>query len=143
MVLDYVKVLVWPAVVAGLLIGYRRTARRLLTRLTQLDAGGVSVTFDAAAREAATVTGSDPDTEPVLDIARGSRRVTPTGYTEVREIGELYRDGHVVLLDLTETEDDVAKRLVDFCAGIVFQNRGSIEKVVNKVFLLNQADTPS
>ena len=50
-VLEYVKTLIWPLVVAGVLIGYRRSGFKLLARLTSVDAAGVTATFDNAAEE--------------------------------------------------------------------------------------------
>ncbi|KLL12394.1 MULTISPECIES: cell division protein SepF [Protofrankia] len=61
----------------------------------------------------------------------------PRSYNEARQIGEEFRDGTPVIMNLTEMDDVDAKRLVDFAAGLVFGLRGSIEKVTNKVFLLS------
>lgn len=61
----------------------------------------------------------------------------PRSYSEARTIGEQYRDGTPVIMNLTEMEEADAKRLVDFAAGLVFAMRGSIEKVTNRVFLLS------
>ncbi|MGH3872827.1 MAG: cell division protein SepF [Pseudonocardiaceae bacterium] len=68
-----------------------------------------------------------------------SRIVTlhPHNYNEARPIGERYREGNPVIINLTEMEDRDAKRLVDFAAGLAFALRGSIDKVTNKVFLLS------
>jgi cell division inhibitor SepF len=73
---------------------------------------------------------------PVTDF---SRIVTlhPTTYNEARAIGEHYRDGVPVIMNLSEMEDADAKRLVDFAAGLIFATRGNIERVTNKVFLLS------
>jgi cell division inhibitor SepF len=60
----------------------------------------------------------------------------PRTYNEARVIGENYRDGIPVIMNLSEMTDGEAKRLVDFAAGLVFSVRGSIERVTNKVFLL-------
>ena len=40
-------------------------------------------------------------------------------------------------MNLSEMDDNDAKRLVDFAAGLIFATRGSIERVTNKVFLLS------
>ncbi|GAA1301175.1 cell division protein SepF [Pseudonocardia xinjiangensis] len=64
----------------------------------------------------------------------------PRSYKEARTIGERYRDGVPVIMNLTELETDDAKRLVDFAAGLAFALRGSIDKVTNRVFLLTPAD---
>ena len=66
--------------------------------------------------------------------------VQPRTYNEARLIGEQYREGVPVIINLTEMEDADAKRLVDFCAGLIFGLRGSIERVTNKVFLLSPSN---
>jgi cell division inhibitor SepF len=61
----------------------------------------------------------------------------PRTYNEARTIGERFRDGLPVIMNLTEMDDSDAKRLVDFAAGLSFGLRGSIERVTAKVFLLS------
>lgn len=61
----------------------------------------------------------------------------PRTYNEARVIGERFRDGMPVIMNLTEMDDADAKRLVDFAAGLSFGLRGSIERVTAKVFLLS------
>lgn len=73
------------------------------------------------------------DTPAVPEITT----LQPTSYNEARVIGERYRDGIPVIMNLTEMDDVAAKRLVDFAAGLAFALRGSIEKVTNRVFLLS------
>ena len=63
--------------------------------------------------------------------------LTPRTYNEARTIGEHFREGTPVIMNLTEMDDVDAKRLVDFAAGLIFGLRGSIERVTNKVFLLS------
>ena len=70
------------------------------------------------------------------DLARITT-LHPRTYNEARTIGEHFRDGTPVIMNLTEMVDSDAKRLVDFAAGLVFATRGSIERVTNKVFLLS------
>jgi cell division inhibitor SepF len=61
----------------------------------------------------------------------------PRTYNEARTIGEHFREGIPVIMNLSEMDDSDAKRLVDFSAGLVFAVRGSIERITNKVFLLS------
>ncbi len=61
----------------------------------------------------------------------------PRTYNEARTVGENFREGIPVIMNLSEMDDTDAKRLVDFAAGLVFATRGSIERVTNKVFLLS------
>lgn len=72
-------------------------------------------------------------------IAELSRIITlhPRTYNEARTVGENFRDGIPVIMNLSEMDDSDAKRLVDFAAGLVFATRGTIERVTNKVFLLS------
>ncbi|MBM9506088.1 cell division protein SepF [Actinacidiphila acididurans] len=66
--------------------------------------------------------------------------VTPDGFRDARGIGELFRDGVPVIVNLTAMDPSDAKRVVDFAAGLTFGLRGSIERVANRVFLLTPAD---
>jgi cell division inhibitor SepF len=64
----------------------------------------------------------------------------PKDYSEARTIGERFRDGTPVIMDLVSLDNADAKRLVDFAAGLAFGLRGSFDKVATKVFLLSPAD---
>lgn len=64
----------------------------------------------------------------------------PRTYNEARNIGEHFREGTPVIMNLTDMDDSDAKRLVDFGAGLVFGLRGRIERVTAKVFLLSPAN---
>ena len=64
----------------------------------------------------------------------------PTTYREARTIGEHFRDGVPVIINLTEMDESDARRLVDFAAGLAFGLRGTIERVTNRVFLLSPAN---
>ena len=61
----------------------------------------------------------------------------PRTYNDARKVGEYFRDGTPVIMNLTEMDDADAKRLVDFAAGLIFGLRGDIERVTAKVFLLS------
>jgi cell division inhibitor SepF len=116
--------------------------------------------FDEDLYEAAAVGQSAPvrrDSRPapVADLAERRRpavvsaadsmaaelsRITtlhPRTYNEARTVGENFREGTPVIMNLSEMDDADAKRLVDFAAGLVFATRGTIERITNKVFLLS------
>ncbi|GAA0937804.1 cell division protein SepF [Kribbella koreensis] len=78
------------------------------------------------------VTASSPE---VTELARITT-VHPRSYNEARVIGEHFRDGTPVIMNLTEMDHADAKRLVDFAAGLIFCCRGSIERITTKVFLV-------
>ncbi|MGH3902878.1 MAG: cell division protein SepF [Pseudonocardiaceae bacterium] len=79
---------------------------------------------------------AEDDAHPLARIVT----LHPHTYNEARPIGERYREGTPVIMNLTGMEDKDAKRLVDFAAGLAFALRGSIDKVTNKVFLLSPPD---
>jgi cell division inhibitor SepF len=78
-------------------------------------------------------------TQPVAVQDEGYRITTlhPHSYNDARAIGENFREGTPVIMNLSEMDDSDAKRLVDFAAGLIFGLRGRIERVTNKVFLLS------
>ena len=97
---------------------------------------------------------AEPVTEfraPVTPIKRAAaapeedtqlRQITtvhPRSYNDAKTIGESFRDGIPVIMNVTDMGESEAKRLVDFSAGLVFALRGNIERVTNKVFLLTPA----
>ncbi|QDO88324.1 DUF552 domain-containing protein [Ornithinimicrobium ciconiae] len=63
--------------------------------------------------------------------------IHPRTYNEAKNIGEAFRGGIPVIMNLSDMDDADAKRIVDFAAGLAFGLRGSIERVTNKVFLLS------
>jgi cell division inhibitor SepF len=84
-----------------------------------------------------------PVARVVRDVEVGAlNRITtihPRTYNEAKNIGESFREGTPVIMNLTDMDDSDAKRLVDFAAGLVFGLHGSIERVTSKVFLLSPA----
>ncbi|MBF4137289.1 MULTISPECIES: cell division protein SepF [Streptomyces] len=107
--------------------------------------------YDGYADEAAE--GPEPGdawvTDPRVQVASESaheqgRRigtVTPESFRDARRIGELFRDGVPVIINLTAMDPGDAKRVVDFAAGLIFGLRGSIERIATRVFLLSPPDT--
>ena len=98
--------------------------------------GSLAVDTAASTREPATPrTGlfTEDEAHPLARIVT----LHPQNYSEARPIGERYREGAPVIMNLTGMDDKDAKGLVDFAAGLAFALRGSIDKVTNKVFLLS------
>jgi cell division inhibitor SepF len=106
-------------------------------------AGVAAATTGAAARSlhAVSVEHSAP-AAPAFGAGDLTRITTlhPRTYNDARAVGEAFRDGSPVIMNLTDMDDSDAKRLVDFSAGLVFGLRGTIERVTAKVFLLSPSD---
>jgi cell division inhibitor SepF len=67
-------------------------------------------------------------------------RAEPRRFNEAREVGERFKEGIPVIMNLQETDDAIARRLVDFASGLVFARDGKIELVANRVYLLTPED---
>ncbi|MGY1813209.1 cell division protein SepF [Blastococcus sp. SYSU D00820] len=113
------------------------------TRAGGLSAVASSGPVAAAGLAAREPVAAVPEPAPAPAPAPKPYRITtlhPRTYNEARQIGESFRDGMPVIMNLTEMDDADAKRLVDFAAGLSFGLRGSIERVTAKVFLLSPRD---
>ncbi|MFP5360444.1 MAG: cell division protein SepF [Actinomycetes bacterium] len=97
-----------------------------------------SATKASASRHARAPREAAPATAPAADLRR-SQTIKPRSYNDARLIGEAFRQGVPVIMNLTEMTDADAKRLVDFSAGLSFGLHGSIERVTTSVFLLSPA----
>jgi cell division inhibitor SepF len=80
-------------------------------------------------------------TMPSRARAMGSiHRAEPRRFNDARDIGERFREGVPVIMNLQSTEDGTARRLVDFASGLVFGLDGKIEMVAQRVYLLTPAN---
>ena len=97
--------------------------------------------YERAPRPAPRAAAPAPAAAPAssLDLYRITT-LHPRSYNDARRIGEEFREGTPVIMNLTEMEDGDAKRIVDFAAGLTFGLHGTIERVTNKVFLLSPAN---
>ena len=103
---------------------------------------GVPDELDGPGRDGDVYTAAPARPDGVRQTTDLARITTlhPRTYNEARTIGEHFREGIPVIMNLTEMVDSDAKRLVDFAAGLIFGLHGSIERVTNKVFLLSPAN---
>jgi cell division inhibitor SepF len=86
---------------------------------------------------AETIVRTIPASRP---MASTIHRAEPKRFNEARELGERYKDGVPVIMNLQGTEDSIARRLVDFASGLVFGLNGKIELVASRVYLLTPQD---
>ena len=92
------------------------------------------------ARTPALVVASAPAVQMDLPVVDRIVTLHPRFYNEARTIGEHYRLGNPVIMNLSDMEESERKRLVDFASGLVFGHNGTIERVTSKVFLLSPAN---
>lgn len=93
-------------------------------------------------RTVSSVVTSNNQFAPQLDLPVLDRIVTlhPRFYNEARTIGEHFREGKPVIINLTDMDESEHKRLVDFASGLAFGLHGTIERVTKKVFLISPAN---
>ncbi len=63
----------------------------------------------------------------------------PTTFNDAQELGDKFRDGYSVIMNLQSADPDLSRRLIDFASGLVYGLAGSMQPVAERVFLL----TPS
>jgi cell division inhibitor SepF len=79
--------------------------------------------------------------EPGARVGYRIATIRPQSFTDAKMIGEYFREGIPVIMNLADIEEADAKRIVDFASGLIFSLRGGIERVASRVFLLSPAGT--
>jgi cell division inhibitor SepF len=85
--------------------------------------------------------------EPDVDRARHAGApqvqmhiVEPRSYGEAQSIADKYRLGTPVIMNLSLTDPDLSKRLIDFASGLTYGLDGGLQKVSDRVFMLTPAN---
>jgi cell division inhibitor SepF len=65
--------------------------------------------------------------------------VHPAAFNDAQEIGDKFREGYSVLINLQAADAELSRRLVDFASGLAYGLGGSMKPVAEKVFLLTPA----
>ena len=77
---------------------------------------------------------------PAVAATGAIHKSEPKRFNEARDLGDKFREGIPVIMNLQGTDDSIAHRLVDFASGLVFGLGGKIEMAANRVYLLTPAD---
>jgi len=64
------------------------------------------------------------------------RHVRPYSFAEAAKIGESFKEGVPIVLNLTTTDEKQAQKLIDFASGMAFVTDGKLERITPRVFLL-------
>ena len=92
--------------------------------------------MDAVGHGDTVVRTMPPRTQAMASI----HRAEPKRFNEARDIGERFREGVPVIMNLQAADDPIARRLVDFASGLVFGLDGKIEMVAQRVYLITPAN---
>jgi cell division inhibitor SepF len=62
--------------------------------------------------------------------------VEPKSFTEAQAIADKFKQGTPVIMNMSATSPDLAKRLLDFASGLTYGLEGGLQKVSERVFML-------
>lgn len=60
----------------------------------------------------------------------------PQSFNEAQQIADKFKNNVPVILNLQETDTDMAKRLIDFASGLTYALDGGMQRIADKTFLL-------
>ncbi len=89
-----------------------------------------------AARSGSVVAGPGVQQVPQVKM----QIVEPRTFSEAQAIADKFKQGIPVIMNLTMTDQDLAKRLLDFASGLTYGLNGGLQKVSDKVFMLTPAN---
>jgi cell division inhibitor SepF len=62
--------------------------------------------------------------------------VTPYSFNDAQEVADKFKQAVPVILNLQTTDNELAKRLIDFTSGLTYALGGGMQKIAEKTFLL-------
>lgn len=65
--------------------------------------------------------------------------VSPASFDDCKEIGDRFKAGVPVIVNLQAVERDVMRRIVDFMSGLTYGLGGEMERTADRVFLITPA----
>lgn len=65
---------------------------------------------------------------------------SPTSFNEAQEIGDRFKAGQPVIVNLQGVDRDLRRRLIDFASGLCYALGGKMDKVATHVYMLTPAD---
>ena len=66
--------------------------------------------------------------------------VRPSRFDHAQEVGDRFKDGQAVIVNLQDVDPSLLRRLIDFCSGLCYALGGTMEKVAVGVYLLTPAN---
>ena len=66
--------------------------------------------------------------------------VTPREFNDAQQVGDVFKRGRPVVLNLQGLDRDLARRLLDFTSGVAYGLGGRVEKAASHVYLLSPVD---
>lgn len=99
-------------------------------------AASVSSSFDAPVSEPVSTRRSNKVVNINATTQLAVVLVKPDRFENAAEIADHLKDKRTVVLNLEQTNKEVARRLVDFLSGVAYANEGKIKKVANSTYII-------
>lgn len=88
--------------------------------------------------------GADPDMAPAGANGGGSRGgsdvqmklVSPRSFNDAQKVADEFKSSRPVILNMQDTDPDLARRLIDFASGLTYALGGGMQKIADQTFLL-------
>jgi cell division inhibitor SepF len=87
--------------------------------------------------------GAEPDMAPA-ETGNGGRGggnvqmklVSPRSFNDAQKVADEFKNSRPVILNLQDTDADLARRLIDFGSGLTYALGGGMQKIADQTFLL-------
>ncbi len=98
--------------------------------------------IDESFRDPNRRAGAGPGTVVKLHATRGTQisKRAPKNLGDAQKAAEDLKDRRPVIVNLEKTDDDLARRVIDFISGVTYALNGFYERVGDKVFLFTPAN---
>ncbi|MBN2073366.1 MAG: cell division protein SepF [Actinobacteria bacterium] len=94
-------------------------------------AGDAEVVQESKSRKKLSLIGS-PGDKSISSVFIAA----PEEFEEIQVIADRFKANVPVIINLQNTNQDLSKRVIDFCSGLTYALEGNIKKVADKVFLI-------
>jgi cell division inhibitor SepF len=102
------------------------------SRERSLEPDAPSVTARPRGSSAVRTVAATPNAKP--------HTVTPTSFNDAQDVGDRFKEGQPVIVNLQDVDSDLKRRLIDFASGLCYALEGKVERVANGVYLLSPAN---
>ena len=74
---------------------------------------------------------------PVADGVNRIVTLVPQSFNDCQRIGEAFRSDNSVVIDFTQLDAGLRRRIIDFASGLVFGLHGRMQRVTETVYVLS------
>jgi cell division inhibitor SepF len=66
--------------------------------------------------------------------------LAPTTFNDAQGVGDRFKSGQPVIVNLQGADRDLRRRLIDFASGLCYALDGKMDRITEQVYLLSPAD---